>query len=278
MTKDELTYARLERFFEDIKIYQAKKLSLFFRDYTQIVGQQKEVFLNTLAKNLPELIGGLIPKRQEFIEKNRYCAFDYNIFTIIGRSRAYPQGYSRLETITHSPFLKELLDPRGAHGQKDLFYREFIASLQGLKDEKRKKFQNCIPEYLIAACEENNIDILLRSLKPDNPIGLIFENKINNAQDQERQLQKYYEDVKSSWGFNDEQIIIIYFTPNGRNPSDRSLNEKERLRLLEKNVLFCVSAKNIAEWLEKSLKGCESGKVQVILSQYLDVIRRIADG
>jgi hypothetical protein len=140
-----------------------------------------------VKSSLRDLLVGLIGLQIEYRRQRRSDAADYNIFYLIGRSRAKPRGLFDREVLLHSPFLAELLDPEGVHGQGAFFYERFLDLLDSIEKEriaeKLKLFRAALPgesqyhSYKVTR-ETDNIDILIRSYKLRNNFALIIENKV----------------------------------------------------------------------------------------------------
>ena len=69
---------------------------------------------------MQEYIRKLISQTIALIEKNKSHGNEFNLLKISGMGSS--------EVFTHTPILKELLDPRGSHGQGNLFLKSFIDS------------------------------------------------------------------------------------------------------------------------------------------------------
>ena len=261
--------------YESTLVEYSNRLVDFFEKYTDDVYNYQKGRLLALPKRLEYLINNLIPKKQDYIDENKIHAFDYNVFYIIGRSKSNPEGYSRYETITHSPFLADLLNSNSFHGQQDLFYRNFIGSIRNLPEAKKTYFLKVAYNDYWVKKEENHIDILIRSFKQGNQFAIIIENKINNAGDQEKQLEHYYEEVQKRCDLSNNQILVIYLTPDGRQPTDYSIKIDMQKRLINDNVLFCLSIMDIVNWIEQCKLNVKSSKVQVILEQYLLTLKNL---
>ena len=132
------------------------------------------------------------------------------------------------------------------------------------------------PEDYGVKREENNVDILIRSFRPANLFAIICENKINNAPEQERQLERYYADVRNNLDLADDGILIVYLTPDGRKPGTLSLNAIECERLVRDNVLYCVSANALRDWLAGCVTEIRNETVRLSVSQYIELLRRMA--
>ena len=100
---------------------------------------------------------------------------------------------------------------------------------------------------------------------------IIIENKID-AGDGEEQLNKYCKGAKER--FEDEQIKLIYLTPNGKKPSEESLAGQEPL---DPDSVICMSYEShIIKWLEGCLKEVVGiARLYDILLQYQEMINKL---
>ncbi len=176
----------------------------------------------------------------------------FNIFNILNLSQD--------ETKLHTPFIAELLNPKGSHGMKDAFLREFI-EISDIDTELDIKEATVETEYSIGyknndSTEGGRIDIFIYDNKKN---AIIIENKIY-AGDQQNQLLRYYNYAKKNkFNFN-----LIYLTLNGNAASEKSLG----------NINFnydCLSYNNdILSWLERcvQISACIP-LVREIIRQYI---------
>lgn len=176
----------------------------------------------------------------------------FNIFNILNLSQD--------ETKLHTPFIAELLNPKGSHGMKDAFLREFI-KISNIDTELDTKEATVETEYSIGyknndSTEGGRIDIFVYDNKKN---AIIIENKIY-AGDQKNQLLRYYNYAfKNKFKFN-----IIYLTLYGDAASEKSLG----------NINFdydCLSYNNdILSWLERcvQISACIP-LVREIIRQYI---------
>lgn len=176
----------------------------------------------------------------------------FNIFNILNLSQD--------ETKLHTPFIAELLNPKGSHGMKDAFLREFI-KISDIDTELDTKEATVETEYSIGyknndSTEGGRIDIFIYDNKKN---AIIIENKIY-AGDQQNQLLRYYNYAKKNkFNFN-----LIYLTLNGNAASEKSLG----------NINFnydCLSYNNdILSWLERcvQISACIP-LVREIIRQYI---------
>jgi hypothetical protein len=205
----------------------------------------------------------------KFIQKNYDYLFapDFNIFNIL-------RIHSK-ETLTHTPFLRSLLSIDGTHGQGSLFYESFIKTI--LNREERI-FQFLPDNYNNFSILENKptydgfMDIFISNYSKNKKFAICIENKIY-ASDQPLQLKRYYEYIKYILGFNDDQILLIYLTPEGRDPSRESIKDDEREDLERKKILKNISyKKDIKNWLNSSSNYVKSENVKILINQYLQII------
>lgn len=176
----------------------------------------------------------------------------FNIFSVLNLSQD--------ETRLHTPFIAELLNPKGSHGMKDAFLREFI-KISDIDTELDTKEATVETEYSIGyknndSTEGGRIDIFVYDNKKN---AIIIENKIY-AGDQKNQLLRYYNYAfKNKFKFN-----IIYLTLYGDAASEDSVGNK-------KFDYDCLSYNNdILSWLERcvQISACIP-LVREIIRQYI---------
>lgn len=162
--------------------------------------------------------------------------------------------------------LRELLDPRGSHGQGSVFLRLFLetlgwAKIRQIADEDYDK-ATVAGEVLIK--NDRRIDLLIRIGKYMLPI----EAKVY-ATDQERQCSDYYNFAVSY----DPDVVIYYLTPDGHEPSDSSKNG------LKDAQIQCISfAKEIIDWLTTCIKADaleQIHPVREILIQFREILKQL---
>lgn len=117
---------------------------------------------------------------QDYALKKRNSGEDFNIFSILQMERK--------EVKTHSKFISELINPKGRHGQGDLFLRKLLEVL-GIDDFETDKAVIYL-EYYIGKVEKyqgGRIDILIKNSSGQ---ALLIENKIG-ASEGINQLERY---------------------------------------------------------------------------------------
>jgi len=205
-------------------------------------------FFCRLHLRLPEF-------RAEEERIRRETSPEFNIFRIL--------GLAHYEVRTHNPFIGELLDPQGSHGQGVVFLRAFfaVARTRGLRvpdnpiesghwrvDLARPAGKSCILDIAILCSE-------LRFL-------LIIENKVW-AGEQPEQLGRYREwlDAQRS-GYDLRQMVFL--TPTGRASESRNPGTYVRL-----------SYQDLLDWLQLGLKEVRSTAVRETILQYAQIINAL---
>lgn len=145
----------------------------------------------------------------------------------------------------HTKILVQLLKYKA--GENYPFLESF---LERLLENKNLEFNY---QELKLIFNMNLIDCLIR----DNKCAVIIENKIHYAQDQDKQIERYVENVKE-YGINLENIYVIYLTRYGdKKVSDNSCSPELRgtlgNRFVESNYCY-----DILPWLKESvLPNCK---------------------
>lgn len=187
---------------------------------------------------------------------------DFNIFSIM-----------RMETDevhTHSAFIAALLDPKGTHGNGDLYLKLFLQSVPGLSGMENFDTTNAIVEYehIIGNGRINKdytyggrIDILIQS----GDIAIIIENKIY-AEDQEKQLYRYKQFAEKNEKIS--QYHILYLTLGGKKASSGSL-----YNMTEEDYTRISYKEHIQKWIKACLnEPAKISSVRELISQYDELI------
>jgi hypothetical protein len=181
----------------------------------------------------------------------------FNIFRLL--------GVAHLEDQTHSPFLADLLNPRGTHGQGHLFLTTFLQYCA--QKWPRRPFQLSEEEIQtgswhiqrevgisLASGQGGFMDIVL--LNSNLRCVIVIENKIY-AGEQWEQLQRYRQWLEVTYPNCDQALIFL--TPRGRKAeSGRALSLSYR--------------KDIVTWLEAVLPHVQASNIQTIIKQYVAII------
>jgi len=171
----------------------------------------------------------------------------FNIFSILLKKSN--------EVNLHSRFIGELLDKNGVHGVDEIFTRLLLKTIE--VDNFQVENYNVFREY-------KNIDLLLSN----GTQAIIIENKIW-AGDQERQLERYYEQIKSE---NFKEIYIFYLTIWGTEPSDNSLGNLKN----EIEVGLISYDYHIKKWLDKCIEASSRfPTLRETLVQYQNLVNEL---
>lgn len=173
----------------------------------------------------------------------------FNIFELL--------GVGRLEVGTHTPYLVEFLNPKGAHGlgSRPLasFVRRFELSLDSDTAVVKTNY------YLGPKTESSGgyVDILLEDAIHNR---VVIENKIDH-EDEEKQLHRYRGSLPKAQ--------IVYLTLKGRQPSDFSIQNKAGI--------LCLSyARHIIDWQEECQREAANAPlVRETIAQYINLIKRL---
>lgn len=122
----------------------------------------------------------------------------------------------------HSDLLKVILDPKTTEIGNTEHLQNFLEII-GLK---KNTFGNesSIKKYVQVEREEHRVDLLIKYNNPRSKKAIIVENKINNADDQDNQLARYYERLTEE-GY--EVLSIPYITKfGGKTPDYNSWDKR----------------------------------------------------
>ena len=183
---------------------------------------------------------------------------NFNIFRVL--------NIRRYETRTHTPMLRELLDPNGSHGQGSAFLRLFLDRLvlEGcdIKDFDAETATVKEEHHLGEKTQTSGgrLDLYLRDRAGVYRIGI--ENKID-ALEQENQIRRYQKFLKNG--------ILLYLTLGGSEPTSYDSNTESSVKVK------CISYRNdITAWLEDCQRhAVTSPLVRETITQYLHLIREL---
>lgn len=211
--------------------------------------------------NISNLLNQVSIIKKKYDDLATYTGENYNIFEILRVKN---------DEFSHSQIIGNLLNPKGKHGQKDIFLKLFLEELPFFDKNSEhnnliKNFQTQNSKVVIEKhiskinedkSEGGRIDILLE----DGVGNIVIENKIY-AKDQYNQLLRYYKPNKNA--------PILYLTLDGKEPS------KDSKQSLEHGVDFiCISyRKEIKNWIEKCIiEMVNKPFIRETLNQYLHTI------
>ena len=205
----------------------------------------------------------ILENYKEFLEKKE--KYGFNIFSVSSYS-------SHLENF-HSDVLYSLLFPNDLHNESVLFIEKFfeyikvnlsidIGNISNIDFNKVKVFKEI-------GDKKSRIDILItyKEINTNTTKTIIFENKINNAQDQDNQLERYYNWCKEN---NYEVISILYVSLDGYKIAPK-INKTEINKLI-KDITFYDNTNNclVNGWLKECSPTNEDTKS--FLNQYIKLL------
>lgn len=126
-----------------------------------------------------------------------------------------------------SDVICDLLNPKGIHGQGNVFLNFFIDKINKLFNKNINKFDY---EHAEAVREHNRIDILVRDEQSKHCI--IIENNSHDASDTGRQLPRYYDVMAEEQYIVDAIVYLpkeITKTPSKDDWSDDDKSKVDRL-------------------------------------------------
>jgi len=184
----------------------------------------------------------------------------YNIFSLSSYN-AYLENF-------HSDIMQSLLDPEGLHKEGNTFltlFKDYLNKYYN-KNLTVSEFQN-----VRVTREEGRIDIAIWDESRKQVI--IIENKMNNAEDQKEQLERYY-----NYAINERYKVrlIIYLSLDGFKPTPE-INEE--LKELVVNVGAMTNQKNDLTngWLIYCLAKCTNEDSKSLIFQYIKLIKHLAN-
>lgn len=246
---EEITIEKLKNFFESYHRLENKF-------WTTRLGEEKSD-TNLLFNGYKDLSNRLAPILAEE-------APEFNVFKIL--------NICHYEAWVHTPFLCNLLNPKGSHQQRELFLDTFLQNILNLKvGYGQFSGFEIYEEFPIA---NGRIDLLMRYNYAGKKYGIVIENKIY-AQDQKSQLFRYYDYLKTILKIEKENIHIVYLSPWAIQPSDDSLeiigSEKvdEELRAHLKIIGY---HRDIIPWLISVSNNILSPAVKHTVYQYIKTL------
>jgi hypothetical protein len=170
-----------------------------------------------------------------------------------------------------SDVLAGLLDPKGNHGQGDLFLRLLFERLGLGSDAKlRTKDATVRREAPVRGTRKDHrrMDVFVEA-----GVLLAIENKVDSPE-QKDQVSDYLVDLERRCPCPPGQPIqntLIYLTPDHRSPE--LLNDSELERHQESGRLHCWSyQEHLSPWLEDCRCHCEAQKIRDFLSDFIAYI------
>lgn len=178
----------------------------------------------------------------------------------------------------HSRILRMLLQYSG--GGRYPIYNQFLLLIRN-RCQAKLGFLKCDSPHF--ENEDDHIDLLIREKSLDNKFAIIIENKVCNAIDQDKQLERYVERVIKE-NVKPNKIVVIYLTKDGQKEvSDISLTNKVKDILgytddeSEGRYIKLDYKHHIIPWIEQIIPEMPIKEELLIsaLRQYLDYLKGI---
>lgn len=227
--------------------------------------------LNSTLKFVSQIINkDILFEQQSFSNTSSFCSEYYDRYILLSDKLPY-----------HINIIDELRDVENAHSR--ILRGLFKQKSNGRYEILESFINDLLPDFNISVKtpivtdEKYRIDLLVRE---EGKYAIIFENKINNAGFQDRQIGRYIDLVKSL-GYNDKQIFIVYLPPTNDKeiPDDCWLqsNKEESYKESYSERSATITFKDdIIRWLEFNvLPNCKVKDIyiQSTVIQYIDHLK-----
>lgn len=214
-----------------------------------------------------EIFQSLIEVKEEVSKKIEKLPPQFNLLENI-RNKNSNNSLQRFETY-NSDLLHYLLNIKRENLNFTKLFLEYLQNEKKLKfdfDLNKINYKNIKVDkeyYTTVKIEEEGIekngriDILIHcninNKETKKSFAIIIENKIN-ADDQDKQLERYYKYISKTKGYGNN-VYIIYLTPIIKPPREYSFSEKYIKKVGEK--FKNITHGDIGIWLENILKNKE---------------------
>ena len=214
-----------------------------------------------------EIFQSLIEVKEEVSKKIEKLPPQFNLLENI-RNKNSNNSLQRFETY-NSDLLHYLLNIKRENLNFTKLFLEYLQNEKKLKfdfDLNKINYKNIKVDkeyYTTVKIEEEGIekngriDILIHcninNKETKKSFAIIIENKIN-ADDQDKQLERYYKYISKTKGYGNN-VYVIYLTPIIKPPREYSFSEKYIKKVGEK--FQNITHGDIGRWLENILKNKE---------------------
>jgi hypothetical protein len=166
-----------------------------------------------------------------------------------------------------SDVLAFLLDPKGAHGQGDLFLRLFFKQLKLQSDRQQLRIATVRREASTHGIlkSRRRMDVLV-----DAGTLVAIENKVD-AMEQPEQVKDYLAHLRECTRHRSRISALVYLTPNGRSPESLGTSKLSKQQADEN--LHCWSYhKDLRTWLDNCRRECAAPRIQYFITDLLSYI------
>ena len=167
-----------------------------------------------------------------------------------------------------SDILADLLNPKGTHGQGDLFLRLLLERLELAADPQLVREATVQREALMpgAQNDQRRMDVFVKA-----GLLLAIENKVDSPE-QPKQIRDYLDYLEGRDSPGSPRLnTVIYLTPNGRCPE--SLGHSELRRYQDSRGLRCWSYQDhLLRWVQDCRRECEAQRIRDFLLDFIGYI------
>lgn len=188
----------------------------------------------------------------------------YNLFTL-SRHNSQKENF-------HSHVIASLFNPKALHNEGNKFlylFLDYLNTQYGCGIDKTK-YENTTEEliYLEIGDSKSRIDILIKG----EGRCVLVENKMNNAPDMDKQIDRYYELLKHK---NLEVDAIIYLTLDGvkNAPTPENPSAKEILKSI--GAFTNQSDDLVNGWLVPCLNNTTNDNSNSLIYQYIKLVKHL---
>lgn len=179
-----------------------------------------------------------------------------------------PLDFMKIDELNLSRVIAWLLRPDGSHGQGSAFLQQLLVLI---RSEWSPDECSAAQVYLEYGIGDGRIDILVKS----GGRVLAIENK-PFSDDQPDQLERY---LRYLDGFGAENYRLLYLTPNGTPPREKSICSHRSGARIESDHLHLASYNStMLEWLSACRATCRADRVTVFLDEVSRAVRKKFQG
>ncbi|NLD23288.1 MAG: PD-(D/E)XK nuclease family protein [Bacteroidales bacterium] len=174
----------------------------------------------------------------------------------------------RADENAHSRILAKFLMYEDLISREYDIFKSFIGYLVENYNNK-KDFQKIEVKWPTLTVEKERIDLWIR----DSNYVLIVENKVQNAGDQYKQLERYI-DTSKNYGYKEEDIYVLYLPPTyEKEPDTESWGKYYETDIYNNRYLKLSFRDDILPWLKNDVLHNVRIKERLLMSsleQYID--------
>jgi hypothetical protein len=166
-----------------------------------------------------------------------------------------------------SDILADMLDPKGTHGQGNLFLRLLFKKLGFDSTDTLTKSAVITREARTHGIEKyrRKIDVLIEA-----GVLVAIENKVDSPE-QTDQVKDYLDHLRYCTRRHSVRSVLIYLTPDGQQPM--SLRSADLKRHQESGELNCWSyRRELRGWLEACINECKAQRFICFISDFIGYI------